>query len=111
MSPIGRKYRYIRRYYWAPVKKLLWRLLDLAAPLIWQRPREYLVIRCPVCHGPIEKKRDVYILDNPLVHYFCHNCNLNQFYDLESPLPKGVSKELIKIYHERYPELTNPRDN
>lgn len=103
--------RYIRRYYWSPLKKALWWLLDYLAVFIWKSPRRYLVIRCPVCAGPIEKKREVYILDNPLCHYYCHNCKLNQFYDLESPLPKGVDKELIKIYHERYPTLTNPRDN
>lgn len=104
-------FRYIRRYYWRPVKKYLWRVLDYLALFIWKSPREYLVIRCPICHGPIEKKREVYILDNPLSHYYCHNCKLNQFYDLESSLPKGVPGELIKIYHERYPEFSNPRDN
>lgn len=119
MYPIGHMvfkkgkviYRYLRRYYWQVAKKYAWRLLDRFALLIWRRPRKYLVIRCPVCHGRIEKKRDVYILDNPLVHYYCHNCKLNQFYDLESPLPKGVPRKLVKIYYERYPELTNPRDN
>lgn len=104
-------WRWARRYLWRPVQALLWKASDALAPYLWQLPVKYVVLRCPNCSGPIEKKREVYIMDNPLSHYYCRSCSLNIFFNLETHLPRAVSDKLIKKYYERNPELKNPLDN